>query len=86
VAPEADLAPSGVVMAARRHLAHVLPLLLPARLDLRRACERSWVCWEAMSECGEQASPRVVIDLGIEAPAGAQRDGSGLAAVGSEQP
>jgi hypothetical protein len=40
---EADLVPSGVVRAAGRCLAQVLPLLLPARLDLRRRCERSWV-------------------------------------------
>jgi hypothetical protein len=44
----------------------VLPLLLPAWLDLRRA-NVPWSDWEAMSGCGEQTSPHLVIDVVIQA-------------------
>ncbi len=40
---DADLVPSGAVMGAGRHRAHDPPLLLPARLDLCRRRERSWI-------------------------------------------
>jgi len=42
-------------------------LLLPTWLHLRRALRPFLVCSEAMSGCGEQASPHVVIDVAIQA-------------------
>ena len=45
----------------------MLLLLLPTWLHLRRALRPFLVCSEAMSGCGEQASPHVVIDVAIQA-------------------
>src|SRR4029077_18665818 len=83
VALEADVIPPGAAMVAGRCLAHGASLASARLAGSPPPCGRLWVWSEAMSECGEQASPHLVIDVVIQPPEATVRAGGrGVAATG----